>query len=132
MYVITVLFFIIAVASYLTLEGLALNLMVISTVALGIVFAFLGYYNRPKVTVMKTEVTTETPKLPKTETTGEAQVTESKTCPNCGTKVLKARKTWKMAGRPDKAGKRTQLEIGIFDCPNCNKAFREVLSKKKI
>lgn len=53
-------------------------------------------------------------------------------CPNCGTNVSKPRKQWKMAGRPDSKGKRTQLEIGIFDCPKCKKPFRAVLSKKKI
>ncbi|HDI12177.1 chorismate-binding protein [Candidatus Bathyarchaeota archaeon] len=53
-------------------------------------------------------------------------------CPNCGTEVKKPRKKWKMAGRPDRKGKRTQLEIGLFDCPKCKKAFRAVLSKKKI
>jgi len=53
-------------------------------------------------------------------------------CPKCGSNVSKPRKTWKMAGRPDKAGKRMQLEIGLFDCPKCKKTFREVLGKKKI
>jgi len=53
-------------------------------------------------------------------------------CPKCGTEVSSPRKTWKMAGRPDRAGKRIELEIGIFDCPNCNKPFRAVLSKRKI
>ncbi len=53
-------------------------------------------------------------------------------CPKCGTNVSKPRKTWKMAGRPDRSGKRMQLEIGLFDCPKCKKTFREVLSKKKI
>lgn len=42
------------------------------------------------------------------------------------------RKKWKMAGRPDKQGKRLQLEIGLYDCPKCKKAFRVVLGKKKI
>jgi hypothetical protein len=37
-----------------------------------------------------------------------------------------------MAGRPDKAGKRTQLEIGLHECPKCHNVFREVLGKKKI
>jgi hypothetical protein len=37
-----------------------------------------------------------------------------------------------MAGRPDRMGKRTQLKIGLFDCPRCKKAFRKVLEKKKI
>jgi len=53
-------------------------------------------------------------------------------CPKCNTEVSKPRKTWKMAGRPDRTGKRMQLEIGLFDCPKCKKTFREVLSKKKI
>jgi hypothetical protein len=53
-------------------------------------------------------------------------------CPKCGTEVSKAKKTWKMAGRPDKAGKRMQLEICLFECTKCHATFREVLSKKKI
>jgi uncharacterized protein (UPF0212 family) len=53
-------------------------------------------------------------------------------CPNCGTNVPSPKKKWTMAGRPSKAGKRVQLEIGLFDCPNCKKRFREVLSKKMI
>jgi len=53
-------------------------------------------------------------------------------CPKCGTVVNTPKKKWTMAGRPDKAGKRIQLEIGLFDCPKCHKPFREVLSKKKI
>ena len=53
-------------------------------------------------------------------------------CPKCGTMVSSPKKKWTMAGRPDKAGKRIQLEIGLFDCPKCHKPFREVLSKKKI
>ena len=53
-------------------------------------------------------------------------------CPKCGTEVSTPKKTWKMAGRPDKAGKRMQLEIGLYECPKCGNVFREVLSKKKI
>jgi len=52
-------------------------------------------------------------------------------CPKCEADISKAKKTWKMAGRPDKTGKRMQLEIGLYECP-CGKVFREVLSKKKI
>jgi hypothetical protein len=51
-------------------------------------------------------------------------------CPNCGKDVKNAKKTWKMAGKPDKAGKRTQLTIGLYEC--CGKTFRNVLDKKKI
>jgi len=53
-------------------------------------------------------------------------------CPKCSTEVSKPKKTWKMAGRPDKAGKRMQLEIGLYECPKCGNVFREVLSKKKV
>jgi hypothetical protein len=53
-------------------------------------------------------------------------------CPKCVTDTSKPKKTWKMAGRPDKAGKRMQLEIGLYECPKCSHVFREVLSKKKI
>ncbi len=52
-------------------------------------------------------------------------------CPNCGVEG-RMRKKWKMAGRPDKQGKKLQLEIGLYDCPKCKKAFRVVLGKKKI
>ncbi len=53
-------------------------------------------------------------------------------CKNCGAEVADPRKTWKMAGRPDKAGKRTELTIGLYDCPSCNKSFKVVLNKQKI
>ena len=52
-------------------------------------------------------------------------------CPKCGSEG-KLKKQWKMAGRPDKSGKRMQLEIGLYNCPRCDKPFRVVLNKKKI
>jgi hypothetical protein len=51
-------------------------------------------------------------------------------CPKCGKEVTTPKKTWKMAGRPDKQGKRMQLTIGLYEC--CGKSFRKVLDKKKI
>jgi len=51
-------------------------------------------------------------------------------CKKCGSVVLSPKKKWTMSGRPSKSGKRTQLEIGLFECPKCKKSFREVLSKK--
>ena len=51
-------------------------------------------------------------------------------CPKCGVEVA-AKKTWKMAGRPDKKGKRLQLHIGLFECPK-HGTFRTVLAKRKI
>lgn len=52
-------------------------------------------------------------------------------CPKCGKEIAKPRKTWKMAGRPDRSGKRLELEIGLFDCPK-DGAFRKTLGKRKI
>ena len=51
-------------------------------------------------------------------------------CPKCKREVSTPKKTWKMAGRKDKSGKRTELTIGLFEC--CGKKFRSVLSKRKI
>jgi len=53
-------------------------------------------------------------------------------CPKCGGEVANPRKSWKMAGRPDRTGKRTELTIGLFDCSKCKKPFRVVLGKRKI
>jgi hypothetical protein len=50
-------------------------------------------------------------------------------CPKCG-KEVSPKKTWKMAGKPDKSGKRTELTIGLHEC--CGKSFRSTLAKKKI
>ncbi len=52
-------------------------------------------------------------------------------CPKCGEETGPV-KTWKMAGRPNKTGERLQLTIGHYRCPECEKAFRKVLAKKKI
>jgi len=51
-------------------------------------------------------------------------------CPKCGKEVSTPKKTWKMAGRKDKSGKRTELTIGLFE--HCGKSFRSVLGKRKI
>jgi predicted RNA-binding Zn-ribbon protein involved in translation (DUF1610 family) len=53
-------------------------------------------------------------------------------CPNCGAEVAEPKKKWTMAGRPDKQGKRLQLEFGLFECPNCKKTFKVMLSKQKV
>ncbi len=50
-------------------------------------------------------------------------------CPTCG-KDVQPKKTWKMAGKPDKQGKRTELTIGLCEC--CGKTFRTTIAKKKI
>ena len=51
-------------------------------------------------------------------------------CPKCGKEVSTPKKTWKMAGRKDKSGKRNELTIGLFE--HCGKTFRSVLNKRKI
>jgi len=52
-------------------------------------------------------------------------------CPKCGKEVAEPKKTWEMAGRPDKKGERLQLRIGLFECPK-HGTFRTVLGKQKI
>lgn len=52
-------------------------------------------------------------------------------CPKCEIEVAEPKKTWKMAGRPDKRGKRLQLHIGLYECPR-HGSFRSVLAKRKI
>jgi len=51
-------------------------------------------------------------------------------CPKCG-EAYEPKKTWKMAGRPDKKGQRLQLQIGLYKCPKHGN-FRKVLNKTKI
>lgn len=51
-------------------------------------------------------------------------------CPKCGAEVSTPKKSWKMAGRPDKNGKKTEITIGLFE--HCGKSFRSVLGKRKV
>jgi hypothetical protein len=51
-------------------------------------------------------------------------------CPKCGAEVSTPKKSWKMAGKPDKSGKRTELTIGLYQ--HCGKSFRSTIAKKKI
>jgi len=51
-------------------------------------------------------------------------------CPKCN-ELFEPKKTWKMAGRPDRKGKRLQLHIGLYKCPK-HGTFRKVLDKRKI
>jgi ubiquitin C-terminal hydrolase len=55
---------------------------------------------------------------------------DSAKCPKCEVQT-KPKKTWKMAGRPDKKGKRVQLHIGLYYCPK-HGCFRKILGKRKI
>lgn len=56
--------------------------------------------------------------------------THTSKCPDCE-EFFEPKKTWKMAGRPDKKGKRLQLHIGLYRCPK-DGTFRKVLGKRKI
>jgi hypothetical protein len=56
---------------------------------------------------------------------------EKAECTRCGIETIPV-KTWKMAGKPSKMGKRLQLTIGYYKCPKCNKAFRGVITKEEI
>jgi len=56
---------------------------------------------------------------------------EKAACPKCGIETSPV-KTWKMAGKPSKTGKRLQLTIGYYKCPKCNKTFRKVIAKEEI
>ncbi|MFQ5836442.1 MAG: hypothetical protein ACE5HG_01165, partial [Candidatus Bathyarchaeia archaeon] len=83
---------------------------------LGVVFVGMGYGVRPKKAVP-----TQPPLLePSTKSKPGTPKMYMAKCPNCGAEVANPRKSWKMAGRPDRTGKRTELTIGLFDCPNCN------------
>jgi hypothetical protein len=52
-------------------------------------------------------------------------------CPKCGDEIAEPKKTWKMAGRPDKLGRRMQLHLGLYECPKHGN-FRITLGKQKI
>ncbi len=103
-------------------------LMIMLSAFLGIIFAGIGYVTRPKRLVLIQ------PPSPAPSTTPKSTKPSPSiaTCPECNSEVAQPRKTWKMAGRPDKAGKRTELTIGLFDCPTCGKTFRTALEKRKI
>jgi len=51
-------------------------------------------------------------------------------CPKCRREVAEPKKTWIMAGRPDKQGLRLTLNIGLFECPT-HGTFRAVLNKQR-
>lgn len=51
-------------------------------------------------------------------------------CPKCS-EIFEPKKSWKMAGRPDRNGKRFQLHIGLYKCPKHGN-FRKVLGQRKI
>jgi hypothetical protein len=53
------------------------------------------------------------------------------TCPKCNVGIYTPEKSWKMTGRPNRKGIRTQLQIGLFKCPE-HGFFRVVLGKSRI
>lgn len=61
----------------------------------------------------------------------KAEKTDLASCPKCKN-IVAASKTWSMTTRPSSVGKRTEMKIGLFECPQCGKSFRRVLSKKDV
>ena len=51
-------------------------------------------------------------------------------CPKCNA-TYEPKKTWKMAGRPNKQGQRLQLQIALYKCQKHGN-FKRVLNKTKI
>jgi len=50
-------------------------------------------------------------------------------CPSCG-KEVSPKRIWKMKGRPNRAGKTLQITLAHYQCLDCRKSFRQVLSKE--
>jgi len=53
-------------------------------------------------------------------------------CPKCGVEVTNPVKVWSMIGKMSKSGELLQLTIGLYECMNCKKRFRNVIRKEKI
>lgn len=53
-------------------------------------------------------------------------------CPKCGNEVPTPVKTWPIPSRkPPKMGERSELAVGIFECPECKARFRASLETEK-
>jgi len=58
---------------------------------------------------------------------------KARKCPACGTEVAEPYKTWELvAPFPDKKMRITVTIMGMFQCPNCGRRFRGVVSKVKL
>ena len=68
------------------------------------------------------------------ENMGKAKKTSKvKKCPECGTEVQEPYKTWELvAPFPAKKMRITVTIMGMYECPNCGKKFRAVVSKVKL
>ena len=53
-------------------------------------------------------------------------------CPKCGVEAANPVKAWSMIGKPSKSGEMLQLTVGLYECINCKKKFRNIIGKKKI
>lgn len=54
-------------------------------------------------------------------------------CPECGEAVDEPYKTWELvAPFPDKKMRITVTVMGMYECPECGKKFRAVVSKVKL
>lgn len=78
-------------------------------------------------TFMLNKLEAKTKKLSSLSSTAEGRSEKTVRCPKCGA-VSVPKKTWMMAGRPDKSGKTMALKIGSYECKRGHK-FRYVLQK---
>ena len=53
-------------------------------------------------------------------------------CPKCGVEAANPVKAWSMIRKPSKSGEMLQLTMGLYECINCKKKFRNIIGKKKI
>jgi len=54
-------------------------------------------------------------------------------CPACGTAAGDPYKTWQLVSPiPDSRGRITITIMGMFECPNCHRKWRGVVSKIKV
>ncbi len=59
--------------------------------------------------------------------------TKQNTCPECRTPAKEPYKTWELvAPFPDKRMRITVTILGMYECPQCGKKFRGVVSKTKL
>jgi uncharacterized protein YlxW (UPF0749 family) len=51
------------------------------------------------------------------------------TCPKCGTNVETPMKSWSLPRKTTKSGDESRMNIGMFECPNCQTRFRASFEK---
>ena len=51
------------------------------------------------------------------------------TCPKCGTTVEIPIKSWSLPRKSAKSGDGSKMDVGMFECPNCQTRFRASFEK---